>query len=640
MDQQEFFQNALVYLLAAVISVPVAKRLGFGSVLGYLLAGIVIGPFVLGYIGTEGEDVMHFAEFGVVMMLFLIGLELKPNLLWGMRRSIFGLGGSQLLLSALAIGIVAYLLGLSTGAAIAIGLTLGLSSTAIVLQTLAEKGLMKQAAGKASFSVLLLQDIAVVPILALIPLLGDASISAGEVKHQELQYIGGLAIEGWVKAALMLIVVTAIVVVGLYLVNYVFRIIARTGLREVFTATALLLVISTAALMDMVGLSPALGAFLAGVVLANNEYRHELEAAIEPFKGLLLGLFFISVGASIDFSLLGSAPGLILALLAALIGIKFIILFILGRIFGLRGGQNTMFAFSLAQGGEFAFVLVSFSLQNGVLDAETSAIIFLVVALSMAITPLLLLFNDKVIMPQVCKAENREEDTIDDEETPIIIAGFGRFGTILGRFLIANGMRATILDDNPENIDVLRKFGFKVYYGDATREDLLASAGADKAKVLIVAVDDSQKSLKIVDLAQRNYPHLKILARAMDMEHSYDLMDRSVDGFKRDTFESSLHLGIEALTLLGYNKYRAFRLAQTFRKHSNMVMNELHKHHREDEKKYLYEVHKHAEELEELFNAEKEDADHQVDSSWDINSRIREAREISDKPGKGSSKEE
>ena len=629
MHEQDFFQNALVYLLAAVISVPVAKRLGFGSVLGYLLAGMIIGPFVLSYIGHEGEDVMHFAEFGVVMMLFLIGLELKPNLLWGMRRSIFGLGGLQLLLTALVIGAVAVALGQSLGAGIAIGLTLGLSSTAIVLQTLAEKGLMKQASGKASFSVLLLQDIAVVPILALIPLLAGSAISTGDGSAHEVQYLAGIEITGWGQVVLMLTVITGIVVVGLYLVKYFFRIIARTGLREIFTAAALLLVISTAALMELVGLSPALGAFLSGVVMANNEYRHELEADIEPFKGLLLGLFFISVGASMNFGLLGSSPGMILSLLAALIGIKFVVLFILGRFFGIRGGQNTMFAFSLAQGGEFAFVLVAFSADNGVLNPETSAILFLVVALSMAVTPLLLLLNDKVIMPLVFKSENtREEDTIDEEETPLIIAGFGGFGVVMGRFLIANGMRATILDDNPENIDVLRKFGFKVYYGDATRADLLASAGADKAKVLIVTVDDQQKSLNIIDLAQRNYPHLKILARSVNQKHSYELLDRKVDAYKRDIFESSLHLGIEALTHLGYNRYRAHRLAQTFRNHSYKVTHELHKHHRDDENKYLSETKKHALDLEEIFRAEKEDSGHGSDGSWDVSSRREEAREI------------
>ena len=363
--------------------------------------------------------------------------------------------------------------------------------------------------------------------------------------------------------------------------------------------------------------------------MANNEYRHELEADIEPFKGLLLGLFFISVGASMNFGLLGSSPGMILSLLAALIGIKFVVLFILGRVFGIRGGQNTMFAFSLAQGGEFAFVLVAFSAENGVLTTDTSAILFLVVALSMAVTPLLLLLNDKIIMPLVCKSENtREEDTIDDGETPLIIAGFGRFGVVLGRFLIANGMSATILDDNPENIDVLRKFGFKVYYGDATRADLLASAGADKAKVLIVAVDDQQKSLKIIDLAQRNYPHLKILARAVSMKHSYELLDRKVDGFEREMLESSLLLGIEALTHLGYKRYHAHRLAHTFRKHVRKVLHELHKHHKDDEKLYLSETNRHALELEEIFRAEKEDRGHGLDSSWDVSTRRKEAEEI------------
>jgi Kef-type K+ transport system membrane component KefB len=505
---------------------------------------------------------------------------------------------------------------------------LGLSSTAIVLQTLSEKGLMKQSAGKASFSVLLLQDMAVVPILALIPLLAGTASADGTGYQGEMRYIAGLEISGWVQVGLMLTVITAIVAGGLYLVKYFFRIIARTGLREIFTAAALLILISTASLMELVGLSPALGAFLAGVVMANNEYRHELEADIEPFKGLLLGLFFISVGASIDFSLLASSPGMILSLVAGLIAVKFMILFILGRIFGIRGGQNTMFAFSLAQGGEFAFVLVSFSAENGVLASATSDILFLVVALSMAITPLLLLLNDRVIMPLVFRSENiREQDAIDEEETPLIIAGFGRFGVVLGRFLIANGMRATILDDNPDNIEVLRKFGFKVYYGDATRDDLLASAGADQAKVLIVAVEDRQKSLKIIDLAKRNYPHLKILARSVSQEHTFELMDRKVDAFKRDIFESSLHLGIEALTCLGYNRYRAYRLAQTFRTHNRKVLYELHSQHRDEEKKYLYESNKHVQELEELFRAEKEDPIHQADHAWDVTSRREEARE-------------
>ena len=637
MHQQDFFQNAMIYLLAAVVSVPIARRLGFGSVLGYLLAGMIIGPFVLGLIGSEGEDVMHFAEFGVVMMLFLIGLELKPNLLWDMRKSIFGLGGLQLVVSTVLIGVIAVILGQTLGAGLTIGLMLALSSTAIVLQTLDEKGLMKQASGQASFSVLLFQDISVVPILALIPLLASSAVSAGTAPHEEARTIGGLEITGWVQVLMMLVVITGIVVVGLYLVKYVFRIIARTGLREIFTATALLLVIATAMLMDLVGLSPALGAFLSGIVLANNEYRHELEADIEPFKGLLLGLFFISVGASINFGLLISSPRLILSLLFSFIAVKFMVLFILGRFFGLRGGQNTLFAFALAQGGEFAFVLVAFSLQNGVIDVGVSSILLLVVALSMALTPLLLLLNDKLILPLAFRSENlREQDVIEGNGHPVIIAGFGRFGVVMGRFLIANGIKATILDDNPDNIEVLKKIGFKVYYGDASRADLLASAGAREAKVLVVAVDDKHQSLKIVDLAQRNYPHLKILVRSIDQEHTYELLDRKVDGFKRDTFESSLSLGTEVLTHLGYNNYRAHRLAGTFRQHNRKVIHELYRHHGEDEKKYLSEAKKYASELEVLLQAENEDSDHEQDSSWDVSSRREEIQQLNQSSSEGS----
>ena len=628
MDQEDFFGQALVYLLAAIISVPVAKRLGFGSVLGYLLAGMIIGPFVLGLIGSEGEDVMHFAEFGVVMMLFLIGLELKPNLLWQMRRSIFGLGGLQLVISAAVIALLAVFLGQGAGAAIAIGLMLGLSSTAIVLQTLTEKGLIKQTSGQASFSVLLFQDIAVVPILALIPLLAGRTDTGAGVP-EEVRYLAGIEIAGWFQVLLILVVISGIVIVGRYFARTIFRIIARTGLREIFTATALLLVIAIAMTMDLVGLSPALGAFLAGVVLANNEYRHELETDIEPFKGLLLGLFFISVGASIDFRLLLSSPGLIFALLGGLIAVKFIILFILGRIFGVRGGQNTLFAFSLAQGGEFAFVLVSFSVENGVVTPDISELLFVVVALSMAITPLLLLFNDKVLFPLVFRSQNVEEhDHIEESGNPVIIAGFGGFGMVIGRFLIANGLNATILDNNPDNIQVLRKLGYKVYYGDATRPDLLKAAGAEEARVLVVTVSDKTTSLRIIDLAQRSHPHLKILARSTDMDHTYELMRRGVKELVSDTFESSVNLGVKTLEHLGYNPYRAHRLAQTFKSHNNRVVRELFQQHQEDEKQYLYEAKKHANELEELLLSENEEASYDQDCSWDVTSRRDELKQL------------
>lgn len=627
MHQENFFYQALVYLLAAIISVPVAKRLGFGSVLGYLLAGMIIGPFVLGLIGQEGEDVMHFAEFGVVMMLFLIGLELRPNLLWQMRRSIFGLGGLQLVISAAAIASLAVILGLNLRAGIAIGLMLGLSSTAIVLQTLAEKGLMKQPAGRASFSVLLLQDMAVVPILALIPLLGNRS--ATDAAGEEVRTLAGMEITGWFQVLLILVVISGIVIVGRYFAQRIFRIIARTGLREIFTATALLVVIAIAITMDLVGLSPALGAFLAGVVLANNEYRHELEADIEPFKGLLLGLFFISVGASIDFRLLLSTPGLVLALLAGLIIIKFLILLGLGRIFGVRGGQNSLFAFSLAQGGEFAFVLVAFSVETRVIPQEVSNLIILVVALSMAITPLLLMMNDRVIFPYLFKSRNvMEHDTIEESGNPVIIAGFGGFGTVIGRFLIANGLKATILDENPDNIQVLRKLGYTVYYGDATRQDLLQSAGAEEAKILVVAVSDKMNSLKIVDMVQRKFPHLKIMARSVDLDHTYELMKRGVDDLVSDTFESSVTLGVKALGHLGYNPYQAHRLAQTFKVHNQKVVQELFQHHQEDEIKYLSEAKRLATELEEILRTENEEAGYDDDCSWDVTTRRAEMKQL------------
>ena len=629
MHQQDFFYHAFVYLLAAVISVPVAKRLGFGSVLGYLLAGIIIGPFVLKLIGSEGEDVMHFAEFGVVMMLFLIGLELKPNLLWEMRRSIFGLGGLQLLLTTLALGGVALVLGSTLNESIAIGLMLALSSTAIVLQTLAEKGIIKQAAGQASFSVLLFQDIAVIPILALLPLLAGSTATPASAHPEEIRQIAGIEISGWFQVVLILVVISGIVFMGRYLARTIFRIIARTGLREIFTATALLIVIAIAILMDMVGLSPALGAFLAGVVLANNEYRHELEADIEPFKGLLLGLFFISVGASIDFNLLVRSPGLIAGLLAGLILVKSGILFLLGRIFGLRGSQTTLFAFALAQGGEFAFVLVAFGVQTGVLTVQLSGLLLIVVALSMAVTPLMLVINDRVVHPLVVRTENApDNDDIVEEETPVVIAGFGRFGVVVGRFLIANGIRATILDNNPDNIQVLRKFGFKVYYGDASRPDLLHKAGCEHARVLVVAIDDKHTSLKIIDHVKRRYPHLSIHARAVDMEHAYELIKREVKDFKRDNFHSSLQLGIGVLSHLGFGRYQAFRLARTFWKHNDMVIHELYQHYETDEKRYLSEAKKYASELEELFRTEKEQPIHEADSSWDVTTLREEIREM------------
>ena len=621
MHQQDFFFQAVIYLSAAVVSVPLAKRLGLGSVLGYLLAGIIIGPYVLELVGEEGTDVMHFAEFGVVLMLFLIGLELRPALLWSMRRSIFGLGGLQVLITTILVTFVSFFFGLNVYQSITVGLILALSSTAIVLQSLAEKGQLKSEGGQGSFSVLLFQDIAVIPILAILPLMANqidvGSIPMAEGGHDS--HSGGVAsLPGWQQLLIIVGVVSVIIGVGRFLARYLFRFIASTGLREIFTAAALLLVIGIAVAMDQVGLSPALGTFLAGVVLADNEYRHELESDIEPFKGLLLGLFFIAVGASIDFQILMQNPGLIIGLLAILLAIKFGVLYILARVFGLRKGQEMLFSLALAQAGEFAFVLISFSSQNAILDQSVTGILLIVVALSMLITPLLLILNDKLLQPLYLRKVNEPEaDTIEDNENKVIIAGFGRFGVVIGRFLKANGIGATILDNNPGNIEVLRRFGFKVYYGDASRPDLLHTAGAGDARLLIIAIDDKEQITSIAEHVKHTYPSLKVIARAVDVPHSFKLEDLRVDSQRRETYDSSLELGIKALTELGFEKYLAHRMARAFKYHDNNIMKELHKLWGQDDKHYFNEVRRFSEQLETILSAEQDQVEHEHDGAWD-----------------------
>lgn len=621
MHQQDFFFQALIYLSAAVISVPIAKRLGMGSVLGYLLAGIIVGPYVLGLVGEEGTDVMHFAEFGVVLMLFLIGLELKPSLLWSMRRSIFGLGGFQVLITTSVVAGIAMFFGLNIWQSITIGLILALSSTAIVLQSLAEKGLLKTQGGQGSFSVLLFQDIAVIPILAILPLMANqidvGNIVAAGADHVE-SLTGVASLPGWQQVLIIFGVVSIIIFVGRFLARYLFRFIASTGLREIFTAAALLLVIGIAVAMDQVGLSPALGTFLAGVVLADSEYRHELESDIEPFKGLLLGLFFIAVGSFIDFQILIQNPGLILGLVGILIAVKFSVLYFLGRVFGLRSGHEMLFSLALAQAGEFAFVLISFSSQNAILDDSVTSILLIVVALSMLVTPLLLILNEKVLQPIYRKRVNEPDaDEITDKENAVIIAGFGRFGVVIGRFLKANGISATILDNNPGNIQVLRKFGFKVFYGDASRPDLLHTAGAAEAKLLIITLENREQITEIVKHVKQTYPNLKVIARAIDVPHSFELEDLNVDAFRRETYDSSLELGISALSELGYTKFQAHRVARSFKYHDNIIMQELHKLWGKDDKHYMHEVKRFSQQLEDTLAAEQQGVVYENDSAWD-----------------------
>jgi monovalent cation:proton antiporter-2 (CPA2) family protein len=591
--------HAFVYLLAAVVAVPLATRFRLGSVLGYLLAGVLIGPHLLNLVGDRSSDVMHFAEFGVVMMLFLVGLELQPSRLWAMRTQLLGLGGLQVLGTAVVIAVISLAMGIGWQVAIAAGLILAMSSTAIVLQSLQERGQMKTPAGEASFAVLLFQDIAVIPILALLPLLamGGAAVSGAERS-------GIAAFTGWQQAAFVILAVAAVIFVGRNLINPLFRAIARTGQRELFTAAALLLVIGIALIMQLVGLSAALGTFVAGVVLANSEYRHELEADIEPFKGLLLGLFFITVGANIDFALLAAQPGLIAALVLGLIVIKFGVLLILSRIFRLSTPEGLLFSFALAQGGEFAFVLLSFVVDQHVLSSTQASPLVAAVALSMAITPLLFLLNDRFVQPRFAHARGPERtaDVIDaaSQENPVIIAGFGRFGHIVGRLLRANGIGTTVLDLDAEQVEIVRRLGIKVFYGDATRVELLHAAGAGRARVIVIAIDDEKKAVALAETVRKHFPRLKIFARVVGRVHAYEFQKRGIQTFYRETLGSSLDLGIDVMRELGFRPHQAQRAALMFKRHDEQSVRELAQYW-EDDDAYFQNARQHIEAFEQMF---------------------------------------
>jgi len=572
----DIFLQAFVYLAAAVVAVPLAKRLGLGSALGYLLAGFIIGPAVLGLVGEEGQDVMHFAEWGVVLMLFLVGLELEPSVLWRMRMPILGLGGAQVTLTALVVGLISMNFGLAWQTALVVGLVLSLSSTAMVLQTLNEKGWLRTPAGKRSFSVLLFQDIAVIPMLAVLPFLAVAGLHSVGVDGHQGDIAQGAG-PGWLQALEVVGVVLGIVIAGRFLARPVFRFIAQTRSREVFIAAALLLVVGITLAMNAVGLSPALGTFLAGVVLAESEYRHELESNIEPFKGLLLGLFFISVGASIDHQLVVADPWLITGLVVLLMATKFVILLILGRVFNLALADNLMFAFALAQGGEFAFLLVSFALQNGALGLEVANLLIVVVVMSMVATPLTIIAYERWIRPRFAdRGAERTEDEIEDQHNQVIIAGFGRFGQIVSRLLKASGFETTLLDHDAGQIELVGRFGNKVFYGDASRMQLLEAAGAAHAKVLVIAIDDREKAVRMVESARQAFPQLKILARAYDRRHAYELMRAGAECITRETFGSALSMGADALGLLGIPPARAERMTRMFEEHDTAGMQKLY----------------------------------------------------------------
>lgn len=623
--EHSYFFIAMIYLAAAVIFIPIAKKLGLGSVLGYLLAGVVIGPSLLGFIGQEGQDIMNFAEFGVVMMLFLIGIELEPALLWNMRAPILGLGGLQVLITAAAIAGLALLLGQPLNASLALGMTLSLSSTAIVLQSLKEKGQLSSAAGQSAFSVLLFQDIAVIPMLAIFPLLAgpDSNGAAGHGSSLRDN------LPAWMQTLVVLGAVIVIIIAGQYLVRPLLRVVARTRVRELFTAFALLLVVAISVLMSLVGLSPALGAFLGGVVLANSEYRHELESDIEPFKGLLLGLFFMAVGASIDFKLVLSMPLVILGLVVSLMALKAIILLILGKTFRISTEQNLLFSMALSQVGEFAFVLLAFTQQNNILSARMASIMTAVVALSMALTPLLLLIHERIVQPRFNKTSadtnTREADEI-QEKHPVIIAGFGRFGNIVGRFLRVNGVKATILDLDSDRVDALHNLGVKVYYGDASRRDLLAAAGAADAKVIIIAMDTVEQTLDVVKMVRKHFPHLQMLVKAENIPDTYELMDLGVLHIYRETLDTSLRMGADALQMLGVRAYHAHRNINTFRKQDEKALKGLSAI-RNDKKLYINTVKERIEELEKLMSNERVTKWNPSAQGWDEQSLIDEANQ-------------
>ncbi len=588
MAEASVLRDAVVYLGAAVVCVPILTRIGLGSVLGYLIAGCLIGPWGLGFI-SDVDTILHFSEFGVVLMLFLIGLELDPKRLWQMRRPVFGGGSLQMLLCGALLTGALYAIDLPWQASLAAGMALALSSTAIAVQTMSERNLLSAPVGRAGFSVLLFQDIAAIPLIALVPLLGTVENSGDSA---------------WLAAGKAFGAIAVVIAIGEFLTPPLMRLIARSRVREIFTAFALLLVIGIAELMSLAGLSMALGAFLAGVLLASSEYRHALETDIGPFKGLLLGLFFIAVGMSIDFGLVIGRPEVLAMLVAGLLAIKSLALALIAPRLGVSPAQRWLFAALLAQAGEFAFVVFGVAREARVLPGDWEALLTAAVALSMAATPLMVLAHEKLAVRRA--SSTRQADAIDAQEsTQVLIAGFGRYGQIVGRMLFAQGVTATVLDHDPEQIDLLRRWGFKVYYGDATRMDLLEAAGVAKARVLVVAVDTVKDSLAIVDLVRAEHPHLKIVARARNVRHWLELQERGVEAVERATFESALRSARQALEALGVEAYEAREIAEQFRRHNLASLQALQPHFH-DEAKTVAMDRSGREELEESLRRDRE----------------------------------
>jgi glutathione-regulated potassium-efflux system ancillary protein KefC len=602
MEHTSWLTGTLVYLGAAVIAVPLAKFLGLGSIIGYLGAGILIGPWGLKFV-TDPQDMLHFAEFGVVLMLFLVGLELEPRRLWSLRKPIFGWGSVQLFGSATLMLAAAVLAGVDWRLALVAALGLGMSSTAIGLGVLNERNLMGTTSGQSVLSVALLQDVAAIPILALVPLLATSQVEAS----------GG----GWLGAAKAIGVIAAIVLGGRLLLRPALRWIARSDTPEIFTAASLLLVVATAALMQVVGLSMALGAFLAGVLLAESEYRRELETDIEPFKGLLLGLFFIAVGMSIDFAVVIQQPGLVALVVVGFLVLKAAVLWAMCRTMPIPLQERPVFVILLAQGGEFGFVVFQTAAGAGVIDAATSSLLVAAVAISMLLTPLLLVAADRWLAPKLASRGQTKMDEISEpQDAPVIIAGLGRYGQIVGRMLFANGITPTVLDHDAEQIEALRKFGWLAFYGDATRLDLMRTAGAHKAKVLVLAIDDVEQSVEVATMVREHFPQLTIVARARNVTHYFQLRELGVTMIERETFDSALMSARSALEVLGWQPHQARNLALRFRRHNIDQLEKLAPH-RKDQAKLIAAAKQGRQQLEELFAQERKEAEERrVRAGW------------------------
>ena len=606
--------EAIVFLLGAIICVSIAKRLGLSSVLGYLLAGVLIGPYVFGFIGKEGEDILHFAEFGVVMMLFLIGLEIEPKNFWKMRKTIVGMGGLQVAGTMLLSYFLFMLFGFDWKVSLTLAMAVALSSTAIALQTIKEKGLLNTTFGQSSFSILLFQDIIVIFMLGALPLLANTSSSLVENNEGHSSLLQNLPLG--LQTLSILVSVVAIIVAGKYLIVPMLRKVAKTGVRELLIAAALLIVFGISFLMELVGLSPALGAFLGGVVLSNSEFKHELESTLEPFKNLLLGLFFMAVGASINFIVIAKSPLTVGGILVAVIVLKALILFITGSVFKLKLNQKLLLTFSLAQVGEFAFVLLSFAFSLNILEQSQMDIMLVVTALTMTVTPIMI--NERVLLPRLGTKESikRPMDHIAKSQK-VILVGFGHFGSTIGRFLRTHGVEATILDHDSNRVDFLRKMGFDVYYGDATRADLLESAGIADANILICAMDNPDVIKQLAKMVKSKYPKVKLMVRAKNRYAAYEFLNMEIDHIYRESLETSLKLASEVLSQMGFRKYTLQRQIQNFIKYDEDSLRRLAKEGKIGDDNYIFKARKELEQQEKLLEQDFKRGIVEFDSHWD-----------------------